>query len=38
MQFMSQNAIKGQAVADFLTDHPISGTSKLYDERLQKLT
>jgi len=23
--------IKGQAMADFLADHPVSGSSKLYD-------
>ena len=32
MQFMPQKAIKGQAVADFLADHPVLGTSKLYDD------
>ena len=32
MQFMQQKAVKGQAVADFLTDQPVSGTSKLYDD------
>ena len=32
MQFMLQKAIKGQAVTDFLADHPDSGTSKLYDD------
>jgi len=31
MQFMPQKAVKRQDVVDFLTDHPISGTSKLYD-------
>jgi len=31
MQFIPQKATKGQAVADFLADHPVSGTSKLYD-------
>jgi len=29
---MSQKAIKGQVVADFLADHPVLGTSKLYDD------
>jgi len=41
IQFMPQKEIKCQAVADFLADHPVSGTSKLYDDlqtRLQKLT
>jgi len=28
---MPQKAIKGQAVTSFLVDHPVSGTSKLYD-------
>jgi len=32
MQFMPQNAIKEQTVADFLVDHPVPGTSKLYDD------
>ena len=32
MQFMPQKTIKGQAVVDFLADHPVSGTSKLYDD------
>ena len=32
MQFMPQKAIKGQAIADFLADHPVPGTSKLYDD------
>jgi len=32
MQFMSQKAVKGQAVADFLVDHPVLGNSKLYDD------
>ena len=32
MQFLSQKAFKGQAVADFLADHPIPRTSKLYDD------
>jgi len=31
MQFMPQKAIKGQTMADFLADHLISGSSKLYD-------
>jgi len=29
---MPQKAIKGQAVEDFLTDHPVPETSKLYDD------
>jgi len=32
MQFMPQKAIKGQAVADFLSDHPVLRSSKLYDD------
>ena len=32
MQFMPQKVIKGQAVADFLVDHPVPGSSKLYDD------
>ena len=32
MQFMPRKAIKGQAVADFLADHPVPGTSKFYDD------
>ena len=31
MQFMPQKAIKGQGVEKFLADHPVPGTSKLYD-------
>ena len=29
---MPQKAIKDHAVADFLTDHPVPGTSKFYDD------
>ena len=32
MQFMPQKAIKGQDAADFLADHPVLETSKLYDD------
>ena len=32
MQFIPQKAIKGQAKADFLAGHPVSGSSKLYDD------
>jgi len=32
MQFMPQKAIKGQAVADFLSDHPVPKTLKFYDD------
>jgi len=31
MQFIPQKAIKGQAVTDFLADHPVIGSSKLYN-------
>jgi len=29
---MPQRAIKGQAGADFLAEHPVPETSKLYDD------
>jgi len=29
---MPQKAIKGQVVTDFLVDHPVPGSSKLYDD------
>jgi len=32
MKFMPQKAIKGQAVADFLAEHPVPETSKLYED------
>jgi len=32
MQFILQKAIKGQAMTDFLVDHPVSGSSKLNDD------
>jgi len=32
MQFMRQKAIKCQAMVDFLANHPVSGTLKLYDD------
>jgi len=32
MQFMPQKSIKGQVVVDFLADHHLSGTLKLYDD------
>jgi len=35
---MPQKAIKRQAVADFLVDHPIPGSSKLYDDLLDEIT
>jgi len=37
MQFMPQKVIKWQAVADFLADHPVPGTSKLYDNLPDKI-
>ena len=37
MQFMPQKAVKGQARADFLANHPVSGTSKLYDDLPNKI-
>ena len=37
MQFMPQKAIKGQAVADFLADHLVSESSKLYDNLLEEI-
>ena len=38
MQFIPQKAIKCQAVADFLVDHLVSGTLKLYDDLLNEIT
>ena len=32
MQFMPQKTVKRQVVADFLTDHPVLGNSKFYDD------
>jgi len=32
MQFMPQKAIKGQPVADFLVNHLVLGSLKLYDD------
>ena len=32
MKFMPQKAVKGQAVADFLAEHPVPETSKLYED------
>jgi len=29
---MPQKAIKNQVVANFLANHPVSGSSKLYDD------
>jgi len=30
--------VKGQALADFMADHPALGTSKLYDDLSDKIT
>jgi len=38
MHFMAQKAIKRQAVADFLADHPVLGTSNLYDDLPDEIT
>ena len=38
MQFMPQKATKCQAVTDVLADHPVSRTSKLYDDFLYEIT
>ena len=32
MQFMPQKTIKGQSVTDFLADHPVPESLKLYDD------
>ena len=32
LTFVPQKAVKGQAIADFLAAHPVSETSKLYEE------
>ena len=37
MQFMLQKEIKGQAVTYFLADHPVLGSSKLYDDLPDKI-
>ena len=37
IQFMPQKVIKGQAVSDFLVNHPVLGTSKLYDDLPDKV-
>ena len=38
LQFMPQKGVKGKAVADFLADHPVPGTSKLYDDLPDEIT
>jgi len=37
MAFVPRKAIKGQALADFLTAHPVSETSKLHKDILNKV-
>jgi len=37
MQFMPQKTIRSQVGADFLADHPVSGTSKHYDDLLNEI-
>ena len=32
MQFLTQKAVKGQAVPDFLAEHPDPRTTKLYED------
>jgi len=38
MQFLPQKAMKGQAVADFLTEHPNPGASRLYEDFPDEIT
>ncbi|XP_020250170.1 uncharacterized protein LOC109827577 [Asparagus officinalis] len=38
MQFITQKAVKGQTVVDFLADHPISKLSKLYEDLPDEVT
>ena len=38
MQFLSQKFVKGQAVADFLTEHPDPRTTKLYEDLPDEVT
>jgi len=35
---MPQKAVKRQVVENFLADHPVSGTSKLYDDLSDEIT
>ena len=37
MQFLPQKAMKGQAVADFLAEHPDPRTTKLYEDLLDEV-
>ena len=32
MQFLPQKAVNGQAVADFLAEHPVPRMTKLYED------
>jgi len=34
---MPQTAVKGQVMADFFADHPVTGSSKLYDDLLEEI-
>ena len=38
MKFMPKKAIKGHAIADFLADHPIPESSKLYEDLPDEIT
>jgi len=38
MQFLLQKTVKGQAVADFLAEHPDSRTTKLYEDLPDEIT
>jgi len=38
MQFLPQRAVKGQAVADFLVEHPDPRTTKLYEDLPDEIT
>ena len=37
MQFLAQKAVKGQAVADFLAEHPDPRMIKLYEDLLDEV-
>ena len=37
MQFLSQKAVKGQAVANFLAEHPDPRATKLYEDLLDEI-
>jgi len=38
MQFLPQKVVKGQAVVDFLAEHPDPRTTKLYEDLLDEIT